>query len=72
VKVKVKISVAVDQDGAWNASGWGLPQQQHDLNSSKNIVLEGLSDIRRLYCIEAELDTPELEHVIATVTEVKS
>lgn len=56
MKVKIRIALAVDADGGWNASGWS----KMDEKDAQNIALEGCKDdFPALYWVETEVDTPE-------------
>lgn len=65
MKVKVRIAVAVDSDGDWNACGWS---DAPDDSTTMGIACETLGDGERRYWIEAELDAPEVATVQGKVT----
>lgn len=55
-KVKVKIAVAVDKDGSWNAHGWS--GYDNDDEARYQVTLDAGS-VNNFYWIEAELPIPE-------------
>lgn len=63
-KVKVRVAVAVDPTGNWNASGCkALPNEE-----TMQLAVEPLWDGEARYWLEAELDIPEVKTLTANVT----
>lgn len=65
-KVKVRVAVAVDKHGKWNALGYAGCDDAFAQSLAAEVVSEG----ERHYWLEAELDIPEEQIVNAQVTEV--
>lgn len=63
--VKVKIAVAVDPDGDWNANGWSSAD---DDIMMMDLVVDTLKDGEARYWVEAELPVPETQSVQGQVT----
>lgn len=63
-KVKVRIAVAVDPTGDWNAYGYKHIRSDADMMA---IACEVLSTGEARYFLEAELDIPEQKTIVATV-----
>lgn len=63
-KVKVRIAVAVDRNGNWNAAGgdWSI-SDDHSLEHA----VECLDSGENRYILTAELDVPGVKEVAATV-----
>ena len=59
--VKVRIAVAVDPDGNWNASGWRKPDGKPAEEEAMDIAIEAVEEGEARYWIEAELLLPEPE-----------
>ena len=57
--VKVRIAVAVDPDGDWNASGWLKPDGSPAAEEAMDIALGEVKESAARYWIEAELPLPE-------------
>ena len=55
--VRVRIAVAVDPNGEWNASGWNSLTDKYD-DVAMGIALEGVGEGEARYWIEAELPLP--------------
>ncbi len=67
--VKVRIAVAVDKSGKWNASGWGEGMTHAD-EEAMDIAVGDIDEGEARYWVEAELPIPEVETVSASkVTE---
>lgn len=75
-KVKVRVAVAVNQDGNWIAHGW-----DHTESEKAYYEMEAISEATmnldyengvRSYWLEAELEVPESEKVQADVVEVRN
>ena len=62
--VKVRIAVAVDRDGKWNASGWGKGSAYAN-GEAMDIAIEGVDEGEARYWVEAELPIPEAETISA-------
>lgn len=69
-KVKVRIAVAVDDSGTWNACGWGGPTRTVSDEDKMGLAIEPVGTGERRYWLEAELDLPTVETALATVQEV--
>lgn len=68
--VKVRIAVAVDPEGKWQAHGW-QPRPDHvqrDAKFMQDTAREDLEYGEAMYWIEAELPVPEAQTVQGTVT----
>lgn len=63
--VKVRIAVAVDPKGAWNASGWSGATNKVAMDCAVDVVESG----EARYWLEAELPIPEPQEVQAVVTQ---
>jgi hypothetical protein len=67
--IKVRIAVAVDENGNWNSSGWKSPKSDpmpdSEILSYAVEHIEGLQEA--LYIVTAELAIPEASEVAATV-----
>jgi hypothetical protein len=61
--VKVRIAVAVDPTGSWNASGW----DRADDDEMMRMACEVLEDGEARYFLTAELPVPEIVDIPATV-----
>lgn len=65
MKVRVKVAVAVDCDGDWSAfGGKGVID-----TTAIDYAREGVSDLAKIYWLEAELEAPSTEIILAEVTE---
>jgi len=53
--IKVRIAVAVDPKGQWNAVGWSTAPSDDDMS---DLALEGVGEGERIYWLTAELDVP--------------
>lgn len=69
-KVKVRIAVAVDPEGDWNACGWSIDGKKQPDSEITMIARETVAEGERIYFLEAELDVPEPIVVTPTVAEV--
>lgn len=72
MKVRVRIAVAVDPRGDWNAAGWdcSYPAEVYD-RKAMEVACEGVLDGSARYWLEADLDVPEVPTINAEVTEEK-
>lgn len=64
--VRVRIAVAVDVDGNWNACGWGTALGIEDEGVNVGNAVEGLPDkFRRSYVrfVEADVSIPEFSTI---------
>lgn len=52
--VRVRIAVAVDPAGEWNAVGWS----RDELEEGPGLASEGVAEGERVYWVEAELEVP--------------
>lgn len=73
-KVKIRVAVAVDPKGAWNASGWGdagerIDQRQSRDHDSMGLACETLESGEARYWLEAEVDIPEVKTIQAAARE---
>lgn len=59
--VKVKIALAVDSDGKWNASGWSNPDGTPNTTNSMDIAVDGVAEGESRYWIELEVPVPEVK-----------
>lgn len=67
--VKIKIAVAVDPQGNWNASGWKVHGRQPEDREFLSCALEGLdSSEESTFWVEVELPVPETQTVKGTST----
>jgi len=55
-KVRVRIAVAVDAKGNWNAAGWGRPVAKEQ--EAMDIAVDGVDDGEVRYWVEADLIVP--------------
>lgn len=65
---KVRIALAIDKDGDWNASGWGRDGKitaDADMMSS---AVEMVADGENQFWIEAEVEIPEPKTLQGVVT----
>lgn len=62
-KVKVRIAVAVDPDGDWDATGWSAATD----DSAMGIARDSVGSGEACYWLEAELEIPEAKTVQANV-----
>lgn len=69
--VKVRIAVAVDLQGHWNAAGWctAKPPKETDV---LNLAIDGVGQGEKVYWLTAELTLPAQEEVAATVENVST
>jgi len=61
--VLVKIAVAVDGSGKWNASGYSLPDSSFANEEAMSIAVEGVDDGEARYWVTAVLRVPETEPI---------
>lgn len=61
-QVIVKIAVAVDPKGHWNASGWSLDGQDHS-NSAMDVAVDGVADAEARFWITTVLPVPKIQTV---------
>ncbi len=57
--VKVRIAVAVDPSGRWNASGWLTRDGKNAEGEAMDIAIDGVNEGEAKYWVEAELPIPE-------------
>ena len=57
--VKVRIAVAVDHYGNWNASGWLNHDGKIAEGEAMDIAIDGVNEGEAKYWVEAELPIPE-------------
>jgi hypothetical protein len=69
--VKVRIAVAVDEDGDWNAAGNSLISDCPDRDAVEGAT-GGLFGTVKVYWIDLELPVPEAATVQASVTPEKA
>ena len=58
MKTKVRVALAIDATGAWNACGWGGPESTAQDSEKMGIAVDGVKDGEARYWIEAEVDLP--------------
>lgn len=56
--MKIRIAVAVDPTGTWNACGWGGPKSNATDKDKMGLAVEGVGDGERRFWIEAEVPDP--------------
>lgn len=61
--IKVRVAVAIDPTGAWNASGWS----GDTTGEAMSLACEGVEDGEARYWLVAELPIPECAEVQAQV-----
>jgi hypothetical protein len=61
--VKVRIAVAVDPEGDWNATGWRGRDGEPVDEEAMEIVADNLNPGERRFWVEAELPVPERDAV---------
>ena len=66
MKVKVRVALAVDPNGYWNATGWGggrlgTPPEAEVMG----LAVEAVEDGEARYWLEAEVEVPEVPVVAA-------
>lgn len=64
--VKVRVAVAVDPTGKWNASGWNADNGE-PVEDAMDIAIEGVGEGATRYWLEAELPVPEVQTVTAKI-----
>lgn len=62
--IKVRIAVAVDPQGGWNAVGFGGAGEQ-DTMAAMSLAVEAVGDGEACYWIETELEVPEAKTYFA-------
>jgi hypothetical protein len=65
--VKVRVAVAVDPDGAWNASGWGNADGPVDAQMAMEIACESVGTGENRFWLEVEVPIPETRSVTPSV-----
>lgn len=55
--VRVRIAVAVDADGAWNASGWSSKNKTYDADAM-GCAIENVGEGEARYWLEADVPLP--------------
>ena len=58
MKIKVKVAVAVDATGTWNACGWGGPDSKEHDSEKMVLAVDGVANGEARYWLEAEVDMP--------------
>lgn len=66
-KVKVRVAVAVGDDGNWAAEGCSTTADWKVMEMAVN----GVDSVHKRYWLEAELEVPEVATVQADVVEVE-
>lgn len=67
--VRIRIAVAVDPQGNWNATGWKVRTGAPPENELMSTALEGLdSSEEACFWVEAELPVPDTRTVKGEVT----
>ena len=67
MKIKVKIALAIDPKGNWNAVGWGKLNHPESDKELMGCAVEHIEDGETRYWLIAELDVPEIKVVEAEV-----
>ena len=65
-KVEVRIAVAVDEAGKWNAAGWCEVKPNEAMDMALDAFFEGDRSIAQ-YWVTAELEVPETAEVAGKV-----
>ena len=63
--VRVRIAVAVDPSGRWNASGWSTAPT----GMEAELAIDGVGEGERLFWVEADLPIPVEQVVEGQVSE---
>jgi len=71
-KVKVRIAVAVDPSGKWNACGWRKDNGDTAGEDAMDCTVDMVGSGEARYWVEAELDVPEVSVVSANNVEKES
>ena len=58
MKIKVRVAIAVDGTGAWNACGWGGPDSTAVDSEKMGLAVDGVANGEARYWLEAEVDLP--------------
>jgi hypothetical protein len=58
MKTKVRVAIAVDSTGTWNACGWGGPDSKASDSEKMGLAVDGVADGEARYWLEAEVDLP--------------
>lgn len=67
--VKVRIAVAVDEEGQWRCAGWMAdPDDKNAFDDMMEIATEDLLPGEECYWLEAVLPLPNVKTIFATVT----
>lgn len=70
--VTVRIAVAVDPSGRWNASGWSnATTGQPEEGAAMDLAIEGVDEGEARYWVEATLPLPSSQVVRGTVVETE-
>ncbi len=56
--MKVRIAVAIDHTGAWNACGFGGPESRMNDGEKMSLAAEPLESGEARYWVEVELQAP--------------
>lgn len=62
-KARVRIAVAVDPHGNWNACGWHCGDEKDMMEAA----IDGVEDGEACYWLVAELDIPETREIEASI-----
>jgi hypothetical protein len=77
-KKKIRIAVAVDQDGQWCACGWNIRRgssknkeriEDADPETLMDSAIEGVESGENRYWVEVEVESPEETKVKANATQ---
>lgn len=70
--MKIRIAVAVAEDGEWTSSGWGSPKNELSDEEKMGFALEGLDADSVARCfIEADIPFPKPTTIKGVVVEGK-
>ena len=58
MKTKIRVAVAIDATGDWNACGWGGPASTSKDSEKMGLAVDGVDDGEARYWLEAEIDLP--------------
>lgn len=67
--MKIRIAVAIDHTGQWNAAGWGGPNSSATEDDLMGFAIDPLGDGERRYWVEADIDPPAVTTVAGTAKE---
>jgi hypothetical protein len=71
--VKIRVAVAIDSLGAWNAVGWGAKNPIHQAkrdDEAMDCAIDGIGDGEARFWLEVELPVPQAVTLTPLVTSV--